>query len=136
MIVREIMVDAVQTAAPDQTLREALDLMRSKHIRQLPVVEDGKLVGILTDRDVKRASPSILSHIDQEEYDRVLDETKIRQLMTKEPLTVTPTMSLKAALKIFISKKVGALPVVSDGRLVGIVTQTDALRVLDNMLKE
>ena len=134
MIVREIMVESVLTVEPEQTLRDALELLQSKHIRQLPVVENGRLVGIITDRDIKRASPSILSHIDQEEYDRVLDSTKVRQLMTREPLTVAPDTPLKTALKVFITKKVGSLPVVANGKVVGIVTQIDLLRVLYNTL--
>ena len=134
MIVREIMVESVLTVEPEQTLRDALELLQSKHIRQLPVVENGRLVGIITDRDIKRASPSILSHIDQEEYDRVLDSTKVRQLMTREPLTAAPDTPLKTALKVFITKKVGSLPVVANGKVVGIVTQIDLLRVLYNML--
>src|SRR6202165_80662 len=135
MKIAEVMSRSVVTLTPEQTLRDAVELLRSKHIRHLPVVEDSKLIGIVTDRDVKRATPSLLSGVDREEYDRVLDETKIGQIMTREPTTITPETALKAAVKIFIDHKVGALPVVSDGLLVGIITEIDLLRVFHGMLK-
>ena len=127
---------SVVTLQPEQTLRDAVELLRSKHIRHLPVIEDGRLIGIVTDRDVKRATPSLLSGVDRDEYDRVLDETKIAQIMTREPMTVTPESELKAAVKVFIDRKVGALPVVSGSQLVGIVTEIDLLRVFHSILKD
>ena len=130
------MSDSVVTVAPDDRLGEAVNLLRSKRIRQLPVIEDGRLVGIITDRDIKRATPSVLSGVDREEYDRILDETKVMQFMTREPMTATPDTPVKAAVRIFITQKVGALPVIDDGRLVGIVTQIDALRAFYNTLTE
>ena len=125
---------SVVTVTPAQTLREAGDLLRSKHIRQLPVVEDGRLIGIITDRDLKRAMPSVLSGIDREEYDRILDDTRVAQFMTREPMTLTPDTPLKAAVRIFITQKIGALPIVDNSRLVGIVTQIDALRAFYDVL--
>jgi len=131
------MVRSVVTLAPEQTLRDAVDLMGSKHVRHLPVVHNGLLVGIVTDRDVKRATPSLLGGIERDEYDRTLATTKVSQFMTREPITVSPETGLKAAVKIFIDQKVGALPVVGrDGRLVGIVTEIDLLRVFDGMLSD
>lgn len=136
MLVKEVMIRSVVTVTPEQTLRDAIELLQSKHIRHLPVVDDSRLIGIVTDRDIKRATPSLLSGVDREEYDRVLDETKVTQLMTREPITVTPDSGLKAAVKIFIERKVGAIPVVVDGRLAGIVTEIDLLRVFHGMLKD
>jgi acetoin utilization protein AcuB len=137
MMVEDLMVRSVITLAPEQTLRDAVDLLRSKRIRHLPVVQDGQLVGIVTDRDVKRATPSLLGGIERDEYDQALETTKVSQFMTREPITVSPETGLKAAVKIFIDRKVGALPVVvGDGRLVGIVTEIDLLRAFDEMLPE
>ena len=127
---------SVVTLTLEQTLREAINLLQSKHIRHLPVVGDSKVVGIVTDRDVKRATPSLLSGIDREEYERVLKTTTVAHFMTREPLTVTPDTRLKAAVKIFLERKVGALPVVDDGHLVGILTDIDILRVVHEMLPE
>ena|SRR5258708_3029053 len=136
MQVEDIMTRSVLTIAPEQTLRDALELLRSKRIRHLPVVEHAKLVGIVTDRDVKRATPSLLSGVEREEYDRVLDATTVSQFMTRDPLTIEPDMALKAAVKVFIDRKVGALPVVADGRLIGIVTEIDLLRAFHAMLPD
>ena len=136
MLVEEIMSRSVVTLTTEQTLREAIELLQSKRIRHLPVVDDSKVVGIVTDRDVKRATPSVLSGIDRDGYERVLDTTKVTQFMTREPQTVTPNSGVKAAVKIFLDRKVGALPVVEDGHLVGILTDIDILRVVDNMLAE
>ena len=134
MLVRDVMTPSVITVTSEQTLRDAVDLLRSKHIRQLPVVNGTKLIGIITDRDIKRATPSVLSGVDRDEYDRILDETKIGQFMTKEPMTLTPDTPLKVAVHIFVTQKIGALPIVESGRLIGIVTQIDALRAFEKML--
>jgi len=136
MLVKEIMSAAVVTVNPDQTLRDAFVLLQSNHVRQLPVVQGGILVGIITDRDVKRAMPSVLSGIDRDEYDKVLDNTTFGQLMTREPITVAPDAKLKDVVKIFMTKKVGALPILQNGKLAGIVTQTDVLRVFYESLPE
>ena len=136
MKIAEVMTRSLVTLTPEQTLRDAVELLRSKHIRHLPVVEGSQLIGIVTDRDVKRATPSLLSGVDRDEYDRVLDETKIAQIMTREPMTVTPETGLKAAVKVFIDRKVGALPVFSGSQLVGIITEIDLLRVFHDMLKD
>lgn len=135
VIVQDVMSRNVVTVAPDQTLRDAVELLRSKHIRSLPVVDKGKLIGIVTDRDVKRATPSVVSGVDAEEYDRVLESTKVSQIMTRDPMTVGPETALKSAVKIFIERKIGALPVVKGTALVGILTQIDLLRVLHDMIK-
>ena len=136
MFVKEVMSRSVVTLTPEQTLREAINLLQSKRIRHLPVIGDSKVVGIVTDRDVKRATPSLLSGIDRDEYERVLETTTVAHFMTREPLTVTPNTRLKAAVQIFLERKVGALLVVDDGHLVGILTDIDILRVVHEMLPE
>ncbi len=132
----DIMSRSLVTLTSEQTLRDAMNLFRSKHIRHLPVLADEKLIGIVTDRDAKRATPSLLSGVERDEFDRVLDTIKIEQFMTRDPITIAPVDSVKAVLKIFIERKVGALPVVSDGVLVGIVTEIDLLRVFHEMLED
>jgi acetoin utilization protein AcuB len=136
MLVEDVMSRALVTIAPEETLRAALDLLLKNRIRHLPVVDDSALVGIVTDRDVKRATPSVLSGIDRGEYDRVLEATKVAQLMTRDPLTVTPKTRLKAAVEIFLKRRVGALPVVEDGRLVGILSDTDIIHVAFDLLPD
>ena len=134
MLVKEVMSPLVVTLTPEETLLDAIDRLRSNHIRHLPVIEGSTLVGIVTDRDVKRATPSVLSGVDQEEYDRVIATTRVAQFMTRDPLTVTPATNLKAAIEVFIDRKVGAIPVVEGGRLVGILSDIDILRVARDLL--
>lgn len=129
------MTRSVETVSREHTLRDAVDLLLSRHIRHLPVVDaDLRLVGIVTDRDVKRATPSLHSGVDRTAYERVLDETRVAQFMTKDPWVVSSGTTVKEAARVLIDSKVGALPVVDDGRLVGIVSDIDLLRVLHGLL--
>jgi acetoin utilization protein AcuB len=136
MLVEDVMSRSLVTIAPEETLRAAVDLLLKNRIRHLPVVNGSALVGIVTDRDVKRATPSVLSGIDRDEYERVLAETKVAQLMTRDPVTVTPKTKLKAAVEIFIKRRVGALPVVDEGCLVGILSDTDIVHVAFDLLPD
>ena len=136
MKVEDRMTRKVFTLAEDQSLREAIAVMQRNRIRHAPVVSGEKVVGILTDRDVKRASPSALSGIDQAQYDRVLNETRVGQAMTRNPFTVTPSTSIRDAVKVLIDRKYSALPVVEDDRLVGIITGTDMLRLFHETIDE
>ncbi len=136
VVVEEVMSRSVVTLTLEQTLLEALSLLRSHRIRHMPAVDGSKVVGIVIDRDVKRATPSVFSGVDRDEYDRVLATTKVAQFMTREPITVTPKTGLKAAVEIFIERKVGALPVVEDDRLVGILTDIDMLRPAHDLLAD
>ena len=124
------------TLTEGQSLREAIVLMQRHHIRHIPVVEGERVIGLVTDRDVKRATPSLLSGVDQEQFDEVLSRTRIAQVMTRDPFTVTPSTSLKDAVKVVIQRKFGALPVVEGEKLVGIITATDLLRAFYEMLEE
>jgi acetoin utilization protein AcuB len=90
----------------------------------------------VTDRDVKRATPSILSGVGEAEYVEALGAIKVAQFMTRDPTTVSGRSSLKAAVAIFLSQRVGALPVVDDGNLVGILTESDVLRVAHDLLPD
>ena len=135
MVISEIMTRELVTLSPEQSLREAVELLLAHRIRHLPVVEEGsRLVGIVTDRDVKRATPSLLSGVGREEYERVLEETRVAQFMTREPMVISPGTPVKTVVKILVDTKVGALPVVNAGHLVGIVTEIDLLRVLNDLL--
>jgi acetoin utilization protein AcuB len=134
MLVQDVMTRDVVTLTPEQTLRDAINLMRSKRIRHLPVVEGPMLVGIVTDRDVKRATPSVLTGVEHDDYDNSLLTIRVAQVMTREPVTVSGRSSLKSAVEIFVNARYGALPVVDNGRLVGIVTDIDILRVAYDLL--
>jgi acetoin utilization protein AcuB len=134
MKIVDLMTQEVVTVGPSQMLSDVVEAMRRRKIRHLPVVQDGKLVGIVTDRDVKRALPSVFSG-DQDEYDRVLNETPVDKVMTRDPYTVGPRDEIKDALKVMIERKIGAVPVVNNGALIGIVTDIDYLKAFLKTLK-
>lgn len=125
----------VVSLTESDTLRSAVELVLARRVRHIPVVDgDGAVIGILTDRDVKRALPTVLLETSEENYQRLLDETLVTRVMTRDPLTVAPDTPLGEAVRIMVEKSVGGLPVVEGRRLVGIITQTDALRVLLRLL--
>jgi acetoin utilization protein AcuB len=127
--VRELMTREPATLKEDAILRDAVELVMVRRLRHIPVLgADGRLAGIVTDRDVKRSLPSPLSAIASEEYEMILDETPVTRVMTREPVTIDVGARVAEAVELLISAKVGGLPVVSEGQLVGIFTERDALR--------
>lgn len=136
-LVRDIMSTNLTTLDHESHLLDAVLLMRSSGYRHLPVVNGDKLVGIISDRDVQRAAPSLLSKISQEEYNRIFEGTPISRIMVKDVITVSPTTPVREAVRIAYENKFGCVPVVEgDKKLVGIVTVTDLLGVLDRLLEE
>ena len=132
--VRQYMVSDVETLAPDDSMEAALILERRHRIRHIPIVENGVLVGIVTDRDLKRAMPSPLSGTDQQTFEHVARTTLVGQIMTRSPSTISPDAPLSDAVRIVCEQKFGALPVVEAGKLIGIITETDMLRALLTIL--
>lgn len=122
------------TVDEDESMGDALVVMRRQQIRHLPVVNGNTLVGIVTDRDLRRASPSLLSGIAEEKYKEILESTPISRIMTREPFTVRLDTNLKDAVRLMVDKKISSLPVVNGSELVGIFTEVDALRVLLEVL--
>ena len=134
--VKELMTSSVTSLEPGARLLDAVLLMRSSGFRHIPVAVDGKLVGIISDRDVKRFSPSLLGDVSQEEYNRIFEETSIEKVMSKEPIAVQPESPVMAVIELMHDRKFGAVPVVdAEKNLVGIVTTTDALGLLKNLLE-
>ncbi|HEX9764709.1 MAG TPA: CBS domain-containing protein, partial [Candidatus Acidoferrales bacterium] len=134
-LVREIMTSNITTIEPDAKLLDAVLIIRSSGFRHLPVVKDGKLVGLLSDRDVQRAAPSMFGEVTPEEYNRIFETTPVARVMVKEPQTATPDMSVAEAVGIMHQNKYGALPVVdAGGKLAGILTTTDLLGLLNRVL--
>jgi acetoin utilization protein AcuB len=115
MIVGNRMTKEPVTTEPDELLIRAAQKMQSGGFRRLPVVEAGKLVGVLSDRDLR-------------EHRGHLEQVKVNGAMTESPVTVGPNMTLEAAAQILIERQIGGLPVVDDGRLVGMITVTDILK--------
>lgn len=128
MLVKEVMKTQLVTLNEDAKLGFANDIMYLGRIRHLPVVKGEHIVGILTQRDLYRASlTSILTN--WKENKEFLDSIKVSEVMAKHVVTVAPDATIEDAAQIMIDKKVGALPVVRDkNKLVGLITETDVLQ--------
>lgn len=134
MRVEDVMTREVVTLGPEDTLRTAVNVVQRNRIRHIPIVEGERLVGIVTDRDIKRATPSLHGGASQDDFNRTLDELTLSHVMTRDPLSVHPGTTVKDAAALLIDRKYGALPVVDGDALVGIVSDIDLLRVLHTML--
>ncbi|WP_075620088.1 acetoin utilization AcuB family protein [Paenisporosarcina indica] len=124
MIVEQMMNKNVLTFLPSNTIKEAITLLRENKIRHIPIVnEQGKVVGVVTDRDIKEATPSNLTDGQNHE----LLETPLEEIMTKNPVIGHPLDFVEEVATIFYDQQIGCLPIISGGKLVGIVTETDLL---------
>ena len=134
ILVREYMTSPAASISKDARLLDAVLVMRRSGFRHLPIVDGERLVGIITDRDVQRFAPSLLGNVSQEEYNAIFEETALEKVMTKSPFTVRPDDPIHEAAAILHDKKLGCVPVVEGEKLTGIVTVTDLLRLLHNLL--
>jgi CBS domain-containing protein len=135
MKVVDVMTKDPLTVTATETIGQAEELMNTNKIRQLPVVQGKELLGIVTDRDIRSfLSGSLLESPGTRE--KTLD-TKVREIMTTEPMTVSPEDDLQEAVELLIEEKIGGIPVVDEAEgLVGIVTYVDVLRCFLNRLQE
>jgi acetoin utilization protein AcuB len=135
MKVVDVMTKDPLTVTAMETIGQAEELMNTNKIRQLPVVRGKELLGIVTDRDIRSfLSGSLLESPGTRE--KTLD-TKVREIMTTEPMTVSPEDDLQEAVELMIEEKIGGIPVVDEAEgLVGIVTYVDVLRCFLNRLQE
>ena len=129
-LVKEWMTRNPITIAEDTSLTEASRLMKDNDIRRLPVVEHGKLVGIVTWGDIREASASDATSLTVFELGYLLRELQVDRFMTRHPITVTPTTPISRAAQLMLEHKIGGLPVVENGKLVGILTESDIFRML------
>lgn len=134
LLVRDHMVRSVASLPQTDSLLEAALLLRRTGFRHLPIVDGERLVGIITDRDVSRLAPSMLGKVTAKEYNAIFENTPLEKVMTRDPITVTPETRVLDAVALLHNKKLGCLPVVEDDRLVGIITVTDMLGLLLNLL--
>lgn len=128
--VRDWMTPNPITIDPKTTLPEAHRLMKECHIRRLPVVDRGQVVGILTLGDIREASPSDATSLSIYELNYLLAKLTVEHIMTREPLTIAPSATIREAAQIMLERKIGSLPVIEDEKLVGIITESDIFRVL------
>lgn len=124
----------VISITPDALLPDVGQLMANKRIRHLPVMDQGHLVGIITWGDVREAEPSPAELLEEWELDYILTKVKIRQIMTRKPLTINQDATIVEAAGLMLSQKIGGLPVVDDsGQVVGMFTESDMLRTVAEM---
>jgi acetoin utilization protein AcuB len=128
--VADIMTPNPITIGPQNSVAKAIRLMRKHGIRRLPVVEDEKLVGIVTSGDLRRITGLSSVLRDQSHENFLWNHVPIENVMTRDPIALPQTASPREAAEILIELKFGGLPILSDGRLVGIITVTDLLRHL------
>ncbi len=132
MLIRDWMAKDVITVSPDTSMMKASKALKAHDISRIPVVDDsGRVVGIVSDRDIKEASPSKATTLDVHELYYLLSEIKVKDIMTVDPLVTSPTNTVENAAMMMIEKDFGGLPVVDDdGKLVGIITVSDIFNVL------
>ncbi len=129
MLIQDWMAKDVLTVDENTSLMRATRIMKENSIRRLPVVSHGKLIGMVTDRDVKDASPSKTTSLDVHELYYLLSEMKVKEVMTPEPIVLNGFDSLEKAAVVMLEKKISGLPVVNgEGQIEGLVSETDVLR--------
>jgi acetoin utilization protein AcuB len=135
MFVRDKMTANPVTIQPEASVPEALDLMREKKVRRLPVLDaHGKLIGMVSEKDLLYASPSPSTTLSSWEIPSIMAKLKVDSIMTKKLVTILEDLPLEEAARIMVDKRIGGLPVLRDGALVGIITETDILRALLHLL--
>jgi acetoin utilization protein AcuB len=121
----------VITIDADDSMEDAMGLLKEHGIRRLPVMKNGKLVGIVTDRDLKNASASDATTLEIHELLYLLTKVKVKDIMTKDPITVPPDYTVEETAQVLLESKISGAPVVDEnGEVVGIITQSDLFRVL------
>ncbi len=135
MTVDDLMEREVVTLNAGDTLSLADDVMRLGRIRHLPVVEEGLLVGILSQRDLFRAAVSSVLQLAQSSEREWLARIPVRAVMTPTVISVPPGTSIRRAVEIMLDKRIGCLPVADRGRLLGLLSETDCLRHLAHLLR-
>ena len=132
MLVQEWMTKDVLTITPDTSMMKASRLMKDKQVRRLPVIDETRhVLGIVSDRDIKDASPSKATTLDMHELYYLLSELKVKDIMTKNPVCARETDSMEAMALVMAEKRFGGMPVVDDSnRIVGIITESNIFKVL------
>lgn len=126
----EIMNRTLITVDTHASLRQAQRILDRRNIRHLFVMDGKRLVGIVTDRDLRKAAPSSKSPLTTSEREEFMGELKVVEVMLRKLITASPSTTVREAAKVMIREKIGCLPVVEGKTLVGIVTETDLLEIL------
>ncbi len=135
LMVSDYMTPNPIVVEPEEPLMRALEVIRLRGVRRLPVTVGGMLVGLITEGDLKRAEPSTLTD-SEADFNRVMEDTPISRIMIQNPVTTTADTSLLEAADVLLNTKYGALPVVAGTTVVGILTDNDLIRALVDALRE
>jgi predicted transcriptional regulator len=125
--VRDIMPEKMVTISAGDTLSTVEDIMTLGHVRHMPVVRAGKLVGVMSERDLLRASLSQLSEFGDAQRRAFLQGVEIAGVMSSPPVTIDPEQTVEEAARVMATRKIGCLPVVEEEKLLGLITETDVL---------
>jgi acetoin utilization protein AcuB len=128
MLARDYMSIDPPTVAPNDSLQRVIELLRRRDIRSVAVLEDGKLIGIVTDRDVRQVAPGYPLFRDEEEIRRYTENLTVTAAMTADPMTIASKAPLIEAAKILETYRISSLPVVDHQKLVGMLSVADVLR--------
>jgi CBS domain-containing protein len=131
--VRDIMATEVITLGRNDTLQLARDIMTLGRIRHFPIVEEGEVVGVISQRDLFHASLGSVMKYGEKAEREFLGTVAVKEEMKDPPITVSPDASIKEAARMMVEKQIGCLPVVEEGELVGLVTETDILKEVAGM---
>jgi acetoin utilization protein AcuB len=134
MRIRDVMTRNPVTVTSETPAMEARRIMKERGFRRLPVVDNGKLVGILTRKDLEEEAPPPTSSVNLYDLHYFLSKMKVKEVMKRNPVTLTPDTPFEEALKLGQEKKISSFPVVEDGKLVGITTESDIVRLLLRVL--
>lgn len=129
MLVGDRMSKPVISVQPSLPVNETLNLMKKEHIRRAPVIQDGKLVGIVSDKDLLNASPSPATTLSVWEMNYLLSKITVKDVMTKKVLTVHEDTPIEEAARILADNKIGGMPVLRGDKVVGIITETDLFKL-------
>jgi acetoin utilization protein AcuB len=130
MFVGERMSRPVISVSPEAPINDVLAMFKKEHIRRAPVMKDGKLVGIVSERDLLHASSSSVTTLSVWELNYLISKVKVKNVMSKKVITVSKDTPIEEAARIMADKKIGGMPVVDGQRVVGVITETDLFKIL------
>ncbi len=135
MFVVDRMTKNPMTATPDTKVDEAVNLMKTRDFRRLPIVEDGKLVGFISDRDLMRVAPSPATTLSKYEINSLLAKIKVKDIMQKNVISVNADATIEEAALLMYKNRIGGMPVISSvGAVVGVITETDIFKAFVDVM--
>ena len=129
MFVGERMSHPVISVSPETPIHDALVMFKKEHIRRAPVIKDGRLVGIVSERDLLNASPSPVTSLSVWEINYLISKVTVKQVMSKKVKCIDVGTPIEEAARIMADSKIGGLPVIRSGKVVGMITETDLFKI-------